>query len=148
MSNNKVLKLESFNSWRRAWLTCTNKKRRLHQQNQCETTSPKHQQKYRNPPPSILDCLALNQPCVLWIVVSLFSGKQTMVPEAWFRFLTSLLDTFHRDRSVYTQHSTESSMTKPSISERTHTHITITSPLISQHQQRGKEKGSAYKLEK
>lgn len=68
----------------------------------------KIKQKYRNPPPSIIDYLATNQPCVLWIVVSLFSGKQTMVPEVWLRFLTKLFDHFHRDRSVYTQHYTES----------------------------------------
>ncbi len=35
----------------------------------------------RNPPPSIVDFLASNKSCVLLIVVSLFSGKQTMVPE-------------------------------------------------------------------
>lgn len=45
VSNNKdkVMKLEFFSTWRRVWLTCTNKSEDCINKHQCDT-SPKHQQ--------------------------------------------------------------------------------------------------------
>lgn len=75
-NKDKVVKLEFFSSWRTVWLTCTNKSEGCINKHQCDLQNiSKIKHKCKNPPPSIIHCLATNQRYVLWIVDFLVVSK-------------------------------------------------------------------------